>query len=162
MNDEKLNTDCQRKPLMLIGPVGAGKSTLIKALELADGAVKKTEALIYMDQAIDTPGEMITIPHFYNALILNSIRARLVLFLMDASRPCQLPSRLALALKAPVLGVISKVDLGSADNLRKARAALTGAGVEKIVEISSVTGQGLDELNVYITGSPNPAEVGEL
>lgn len=161
MNETKLNTDSQRKPLMLIGPVGAGKSTLLKALELADGAVKKTEALIYMDQAIDTPGEMITIPHFYNALILNSIRARLVLFLMDASRPCQLPARLALALKAPVLGVISKVDLGSEDNLYKARAALTGAGVEKIVEISSVTGQGLDELNAYITGFSSPTRIGE-
>lgn len=152
------NCGAGRKPLMLIGPVGAGKSTLLRALDLCEGAVKKTEAMIYMDQAIDTPGEMITIPHFYSALILNSVRARLILFLMDASRPCQLPSRLALALKAPVLGIISKIDLGAEDNLRKARAALIGAGVKDIIEISSRTGQGLDELNKWITGHlPDPA-----
>jgi Ethanolamine utilization protein len=160
MTETSSNCDGQRKPLMLIGPVGAGKSTLLRALELCDGVVKKTEAMVYMDQAIDTPGEMITIPHFYNALILNSVRARLVLFLMDASRPTQLPSRLALTLRAPVLGLISKIDLATEDNLRKARAALTGAGVKNIVEISSVTGQGLDELNKWITGSPDPAPAG--
>lgn len=160
MSETQPNCDAPRKPLMLIGPVGAGKSTLLRTLEMCDGAVKKTEAMIYMDQAIDTPGEMITIPHFYNALILNSVRARLILFLMDASRPCQLPARLALALKAPVLGVISKIDLATEDGLYKARSALTGAGVKTIVEISSVTGQGLDELNKWITGVPDPTQAG--
>jgi ethanolamine utilization protein EutP len=77
---------------------------------------------------------------------------------MDASRPTQLPSRLALALRAPLLGVISKIDLATEDNLRKARASLAGAGVKEIVEISSVTGQGLDDLNVWITGSSDPAQ----
>jgi len=151
-------TDAQ-KPLMVIGPVGSGKSTLLKALELAEGEVKKTEALTYLGQAIDTPGEMVTIPRFFNALILNSVRARLVLFLMDGGRPTHLPARLALALKAPVAGVISKMDLATPDNLYKARQALKGAGVEKIFEISSVTGEGLDELNNWIAGlSPQGRE----
>ena len=146
------------KPLMMIGPVGAGKSTLIKALELGgskapSASVKKTEAITYYDLAIDTPGEMITIPHFFNALILNSIRARLVVFLMDASRPSQLPSRLALAMKAPSVGVINKIDVAAEGGLRKARAALTTAWVKDIFEISAVTGQGLDEFKEWITRS---------
>lgn len=135
---------------MVIGPVGSGKSTLLKALELADGEVKKTEALTYLSQAIDTPGEMVTIPRFFNALILNSVRARLVLFLMDGSRPTQLPSRLALALKAPVAGVIAKIDLATPASMAKARQALKGAGTDKIFEISSVTGEGLDKLTNWI------------
>ena len=145
---------------MVIGPVGSGKSTLLKALELADGEVKKTEALTYMSQAIDTPGEMVTIPRFFNALILNSIRARLVLFLMDGSRPSHLPARLALALKAPVAGVIAKIDLATPESIYKARQALTGAGTRKIFEISSVTGEGLDELTNWIADhSPREREV---
>ena len=150
------NSDRGLKPLMLIGPVGAGKSTLLRALDLAQGEVKKTEALTYHDQAIDTPGEMITIPHFFNALILNSVRARLILFLMDGSRPTQLPARLALAMKAPVVGIVSKADLATEDTLKKARAALTMAGVKQIFEISSVTGEGMDELNEWIAGCSKP------
>ena len=154
-------TETSQKPLMLIGPVGAGKSTLIKALGLDDAKTdeepggndkaKKTEAITYFNQAIDTPGEMITIPHFYHALILNSVRSRLVLFLMDGQKPTQLPSRLALAMKAPVVGIISKIDRTDEDRLRKARAALTGAGVKEIIEISSLTGEGLEKLRQLIS-----------
>lgn len=143
-----------KKPLMLIGPVGAGKSTLIKALGLDDakesGEARKTEAVTYFSQAIDTPGEMITIPHFYNALILNSVRARMILFLMDGQRPSHLPSRLTMSLKAPVVGVINKVDLADESGLRKARASLKGAGAKNIVEISAVTGQGLKKLKELV------------
>ena len=168
MSDKSQEAAGGLKPLMLIGPVGAGKSTLLRALCLGEGDVKKTEALTYTDQAIDTPGEMITIPHFFNALILNSVRARLVLFLMDASRPTHLPARLALAMKAPVVGIISKIDLATEDGLFKARAALTGAGVKEILPISSVTGEGLDELKEWITdfsrsaGSQAAAGIGKF
>lgn len=150
MNDAKV------KPLMIIGPVGAGKSTLLAALGLGDreqgsGPARKTEAITYMSQAIDTPGEMITIPHFFNALLLNSSRAGLVLFLMDGNKPSQLPARLALAMKAPVVGVISKIDLADEEKLAKARNSLTGAGVKKIYDVSSVSGEGLEELKNGLT-----------
>ena len=140
------------KPVMVIGPVGAGKSTLLRALSMRDDEIKKTEALEYSPQAIDTPGEMITIPHFFNALILNSIRARIVLFLMDASRPSHLPARLGLALKAPAVGVISKIDLAAPANIEKAHQMLKNAGVKEIVEVSSATGEGLDKLKEMIAG----------
>ncbi|MDL2226504.1 EutP/PduV family microcompartment system protein [Deltaproteobacteria bacterium OttesenSCG-928-M10] len=143
----KLN---EMKPVMVIGPVGAGKSTLLATLELHKGEIKKTEAMTYFGQAIDTPGEMITIPRFFNALILNSVRARLILFMMDGHRPTQLPARLALALKAPVVGVVTKIDLASPDNVARARQVLETAGVKKIFEVSSVSGEGLDSLNEWI------------
>jgi ethanolamine utilization protein EutP len=136
---------------MVIGPVGAGKSTLLAALDLCGGQIKKTEALTYLDQAIDTPGEMLSIPRFYNALILNSVRARVVLFLMDSSRPIRLPARLALALKAPVVGVVTKIDLANQGDRLKAAQALHLVGVEKIFEISSLSGEGISELNDWIS-----------
>ena len=149
------------KPVMLVGPVGSGKSTLLKAVlpqSRATGPVRKTEAISYLDQAIDTPGEMVTIPHFYNALILNSVRAGLILFLMDASRPSQLPPRLALAMKAPVLGVISKIDLADDNGRMRARAALSDAGVPESIEVSVTTGEGLEELKKRMADFSAPAD----
>lgn len=143
-------------PIMVIGPVGAGKSTLLSALQLCQGEVKKTEALTYLGKAIDTPGEMITIPRFFNALILNSCRTRVVLFIMDGHKPSQLPARLALALKAPVIGAVSKVDQADPEDLARARQMLQTAGVEEIFEISSVTGQGLAELKQRLS---EPAKI---
>ena len=137
-------------PIMVIGPVGAGKSTLLQALGLGRGEIRKTQALTYLGQAIDTPGEMLTLPRYYNALILNSARASLVLFLMDGSRPTPLPARLALTLKAPVAGVVSKIDAGDPGRLVKAEEALRGAGVERIFQVSAVTGAGLDVLKKWL------------
>ena len=136
----------EARPIMVIGPVGAGKSSLLRALNLGESRLRKTQALTYLGEAIDTPGEMLTLPRYYNALILNSTRARVVLMLMDGDRPARLPARLALALKAPAVGVVNKIDLGDPKNLDRAEAALIGAGVEKIFRVSALTGAGLDEL----------------
>ena len=140
----------RHKPIMVIGPVGSGKSTLLKTLELTTREVKKTESITYSSKAIDTPGEMLSIPRFYNSLILNSVRASLVLFLMDANRPTQLPSRMAQALRAPVVGVISKVDLATDQGRKQAHQVLINAGVKEIVEISVVSGLGVAELKKII------------
>ena len=142
------------RPLMVVGPVGAGKSSLLKALDLGETLVRKTQALTYLGEAIDTPGEMLTLPRYYNALILNSARARLVLMVMDGSRPTPLPARLALALKAPVWGVVSKVDLADSERLIRAEAALAQAGADRFFRISALTGAGLDELKRELAESP--------
>jgi ethanolamine utilization protein EutP len=139
---------------MVIGPVGAGKSTLLTALGLGLGSPRKTQTLTYLGRAIDTPGEMLALPRYYNALILNSARARLVLFLMDGSRPSPLPARLALALKAPVAGVVSKVDASDPGRLIRAENALRGAGVELIFQVSAVTGAGLAVLKKWLGDFP--------
>jgi ethanolamine utilization protein EutP len=141
---------------MVIGPVGAGKSTLLQALGLDQGRPRKTQALTYLGQAIDTPGEMLTLPRYYNALILNSARARLVLFLMDGSRPTPLPARLALALKAPVAGVVSKADMSDPGRLLRAEEALRNAGVERIFQVSALTGAGLAVLKKWLDDFSEP------
>lgn len=141
---------------MLVGPTGAGKSTLIKVLNHLDGKIKKTESVTYLPYAIDTPGEMIHIPFLYNALILNSARASLVLFLISAKRYPRLPSKIALALKVPAVGIVSQIDGAEEMGIRRAKAALAVAGLKKIFHVSSVTGEGIDELREYIlsTGIP--------
>jgi ethanolamine utilization protein EutP len=135
---------------MLIGPTGAGKSTLIKVLNRLDSKVRKTESVTYLPYAIDTPGEMVHIPFLYNALILNSARASLVLFLISAKRYPRLPSKLALALKVPAIGVVSQIDGAEDTGIRRAKSALSIAGLKTIFNVSSVTGEGIDELREFI------------
>jgi ethanolamine utilization protein EutP len=139
------------KPLMVIGPVSSGKSTLLAALGLGPKDIKKTEALTYnLTMSIDTPGEMLSIPRFYNALILNSTRASAVLMIMNGHQPIWLPSRMTKALKTKVVGVITKIDLASEDSIKKAELALKNSGVDKIFKVSPVTGHGLAELGDWI------------
>jgi ethanolamine utilization protein EutP len=139
-----------QKPLMVIGPTGSGKSTLLKCLTLIEGNVKKTESIVYAPLAIDTPGEMIHIPYLYNALILNSSRASLVLFLVSAKQRFRLPSKIALALKAPAIGIVSQIDGAEQAGIENAETALTVAGLQRIFKVSSITGEGIPELREYL------------
>jgi ethanolamine utilization protein EutP len=148
-----LETSGKSKPIMLVGPTGAGKSTLIKALTRTDGTIKKTESVTYLPYAIDTPGEMVHIPFLYNALILNSSRASLVLFLISAKRYPRLPSKIALALKVPAIGIVSQIDGAEETGIRRAKAALGIAGLKIIFNVSSITGEGVDELRDYIVST---------
>ena len=75
------------KRVMVVGQTGAGKTSLLKALGVWEGHVRKTEALAYGPQCIDTPGEFFDIPMFYHVLIQTSIKAAVILFLMDPLRP---------------------------------------------------------------------------
>ena len=138
-------------PLMIIGPVASGKSSLLAALNLSIKPVRKTESLVYNGtESIDTPGEMLAIPKLYNALILNSTRAKVVLMAMDGIRPVQLPPRIALALKAPVVGVVTKMDLAEEETSERAAMFLASAGAKKIFKLSALTGQGLEELRKWL------------
>ena len=135
---------------MVIGPVGSGKSTLLNVLKYIDGEVRKTQSIRYTPLAIDTPGEMMQIPYLYNSFILNSSRARAVFFLVSARQFNRMPPKIALALKAPAFGIVSQIDIADADQIRRAETVLQMVGLKKIFHISSVTGEGLDELNIFL------------
>jgi ethanolamine utilization protein EutP len=127
----------------------------LAALKLGPEGIKKTESLIYnQNQSIDTPGEMLLLPKFFNALILNSTRAAVVLMVMDGRRPTWLPARLCLTLKAPVVGVVTKIDSADDASINKAEKALGVAGVKQVFKISAITGSGLDELKDWLSRMP--------
>jgi ethanolamine utilization protein EutP len=145
----------KQKPIMVIGPVGSGKSTLLKALEYIQGEVRKTQSIRYTPQAIDTPGEMMQIPYLYNSFILNSNRARAVFFLVSARQYNRMPPKIALALKAPAFGIVSKIDGAGTDEIRRAETVLQTVGLKKIFRISSITGEGLEELKKFMDEIPD-------
>ena len=136
--------------VMVIGSSGAGKSTLLGALHLGNERVTKTEMVQFNERSIDTPGEFLD-SRYLGLLLQNAQRARIVLFVMDPTRDSRFPSSFDRAIKARVLGVITKIDVASPEQRLKARKALSLAGAEEVVECSANTGDGIDELKNRIS-----------
>ena len=140
------------KPLrvMAIGPVGAGKSTLLARLGLRGGPAKKTGGVEYHAEAVDTPGEAFEIPTLYHMLIMSSTKASVVLLLADPTKKRRFPARFALSMRAPIIGVVSKIDIATPENILRAEKTLAQSGVRKIFRVSSLTGEGIPDLESYL------------
>lgn len=137
--------------VMLIGPVGAGKTSLIHALQKDSRRVEKTQSIRFCDGAIDTPGEYAQIPRFYSALMVTAMEASKVVIIQDATDlKVSLPPGFAAMFSRPVIGVVTKIDVPGIDRV-KVKSRLLQVGVkEPIFFISAHTGEGLDELVEYI------------
>lgn len=136
--------------IMLIGPVGVGKTTLVHALNHDCRKAEKTQSVCFCDGAIDTPGEYTQIPRFYSALLVTAMQASVVVLVLDAvDRRITLPPGFSCMFSRKVIGVVTKVDLPEADR-DNAMARLRQAGVkEPIFFVSAKTGEGLEELLGY-------------
>ena len=137
--------------IMLVGPVGAGKTSLIATLQQKEFAVNKTSCIEFHDGAIDTPGEYAQIPRYYSALLVTAMEAELIIVVQNAAETrLSLPPGFVGMFSRPVIGVVSKVDLPGIDRER-AKARLKEAGVRnEIFCVSSYTGEGIESLLEYI------------
>lgn len=136
--------------ILLIGRSGCGKTSLILRLQGKATQAKKTQAAEYSNDFIDIPGEYLEVRSFYRALIVLTSEARAAALLQSADDPENLyPSGLARAFSKPIVGVVTKMDLSSADPDR-AEAILRQAGAGQIFFVSSLTGEGIDELNHHL------------
>jgi ethanolamine utilization protein EutP len=132
---------------MLIGAVGAGKTTLFRALVGDEAPVRKTQTADYGEWLIDTPGEYAEIIGFRHRLVALANEAKLLLVVQDATRArsCFPPGYL-LTFPRPALGIVSKTDLPEADADRAA-AFLREAGVKgEIHPVSATLGSGMAAL----------------
>lgn len=136
--------------VMLVGPVGAGKTSLIHALQKDPTKAQKTQSIRFCDGAIDTPGEYAQIPRFYSALMTTAMQASIVVIVQDATDlKVNLPPGFAAMFARPVIGVVTKIDVPGIDRV-KVKSRLLEIGVkEPIFFISSYTGEGLDDLIEY-------------
>lgn len=144
----KQNLDMDK--VMLVGPVGAGKTSLIHALQKDPKRVEKTQSIRFCDGAIDTPGEYAQIPRFYSALMVTAMEAAIIVVVQDGTDlKVNLPPGFASMFSRPVIGVVTKIDVPGIDRV-KVKSRLFEVGVkEPIFFISSLTGEGLDELAEY-------------
>ena len=136
---------------MVVGPVGTGKSTLLQQM-YHGGQVNKTQSIEYEHNSIDTPGEFVEIPFYHHCLFATALEADLIIFLQDATVDRLLfPPGFATGFPKRSMGVITKIDKEGADIERSKRILETLATTENVfIAVSSVTGEGIEELSQYI------------
>lgn len=135
------------KRVMIIGAVGAGKSTLVKALFGDEQPARKTQALEYHDWIIDTPGEYTENPLYYRSLMATSLEAGMIMLVHDATRDRNyFPPGFAQGFPIPAIGVVTKVDDPKADVQKAVRLLRESLPEGEIFLTSALTQAGIAEL----------------
>lgn len=139
------------KRIMLVGSIGCGKTTFCQAINGLDLKYKKTQAIEIINSVIDTPGEYLEHRSFLQALVVTSVEVDVVIFMQDPLQQRNMFSPgMAAAFPVPVIGVISKTDSATADEIDQAFQLLTLAGAHPIFKVSSITNQGLKDFIAYL------------
>ncbi|SKC37890.1 EutP/PduV family microcompartment system protein [Maledivibacter halophilus] len=138
------------KKIILIGRTGSGKTTLVQALNNYSIEYKKTQAVEFYNNIIDTPGEYIESRRFYNALIALSFDCDIIALVQDCSDDgCIFPPEFAAMFNKIVIGIVTKIDCKKG-NINYAKECLYNAGVSKIFKVSSLKGSGLDSIKMFL------------
>lgn len=139
--------------ILLIGGIGAGKTSLKQRLLHETMAYRKTQVLEFSGLFIDCPGEYLEIPRYYHVLIDVSHRVEEIWALQDASEVySHYPPNFTRVFRKPVIGIVTKIDLPGADADR-AVSLLRYAGIKESIHLTSVvTGEGCDALNSRLVG----------
>ena len=132
---------------MVVGAVGCGKTTLCQRLHGHKLIYKKTPAIDYFPEAVDTPGEFAQQRMFYSRLLVTATEVEVIVLLQSVTQAGQIfPPLMTNMFNKPVIGVITKIDLAQSDEeILLARKQLELAGVQKIFQLSSTTNQGVEE-----------------
>ncbi|MBN6189434.1 ethanolamine utilization protein EutP [Aneurinibacillus sp. BA2021] len=136
---------------MLIGAIGAGKSTLTNALLENRQPAVKTQTLHYRDWIVDTPGEYTENPLFYKNLMATALEVTHVLFIQDATHPkAVFPPGFATGIPKLAIGVVTKIDAQDADASRAAVQLRRAMPVGPILFVSALTGSGLEHIRPLV------------
>jgi ethanolamine utilization protein EutP len=148
------NENMMMKPkVMIIGGIGAGKSSLIARMIGSSEEVRKTQTIIYDNCTIDTPGEYIENPFMYKNIIAVAEEASYIIFVQELNQMrCIYPPGLARSFNRKTVGVVTKAD-GDLTNLESVLRNFREIGIDEPYFITSAkTGQGLKELKDYLFG----------
>lgn len=138
--------------VIFMGRTGSGKTTLCQKLDELDVRYKKTQAIEFYKNAIDTPGEYLENRQFYRALIMSSVDAKLIAILADPTKKDNyIPPAFTGTFAKEVIGIVTKTDLVSCrEEIERVRKELREAGIQTIFEIDTLKEIGIEELFLYI------------
>ncbi len=132
------------KRMLLIGRTGHGKTTLVQAVNRLDSVYRKTQALEFHPNMVDTPGEYIENRLFYKALIVTSAECDIIALVQACdTEDCIFPPGFASIFPKPVIGIITKADSVFCMEAN-AIMQLERSGAKEIYVTSSVTGEGME------------------
>lgn len=139
------------KKVLMVGNVACGKTTLLQVLDGQVPEYKKTQSIETIAQNIDSPGEYLERRVNLQNLLVTSVDTDMVLFLLDPTQDRFMYSAgQSAAFPVPVAGVITKADLATPEQISNAKELLEITGASPIFVISSMTGQGMDELMAFL------------
>lgn len=137
----------KRNRCMMLGSIGAGKSTLTKALLGHEKKAVKTQALVYDDWIVDTPGEYTENPMYYKNIMATSLEVTHVLFLQDATKKKTIfPPGFSTGINKLPIGVVTKSDSEKADLQRAIKQLRKVIPKGPIVITSAEEKEGLDHI----------------
>ncbi|PLS17303.1 ethanolamine utilization protein EutP [Bacillus sp. M6-12] len=136
---------------MLIGSIGAGKSTLTNSLLGREVKAVKTQSLNYYDWIVDTPGEYTENPLFYKNIMATALEVTHVLYLQDATNQKLIfPHGFSSGFNKLAIGVVTKSDSERADvNLAVSQLKRVIAK-GPIVITSSYKNEGIQEIRELV------------
>lgn len=141
---------------MLIGQIGAGKTTLFNGLFGKDEAARKTQVMEFEGSCgIDTPGEYFSHPRMYHALITMSAEVERLMYVHPADVfDCRLPPGLLdVYANKSIDAVVTKMDRPDID-LPRVERLLRDAGVNgRIFPVSMHDLSSIDAVRRYLLGN---------
>ena len=137
------------KRILLIGKSMCGKTTLTQRIHGLDIKYEKTQMLTYSNDILDTPGEYMENRMLYKALIVSSYDCDVIGMVQACDEEHNVfPPGFSTAFTKPVIGIVTKTDLGG--NPEKAKEILEMAGAEKVFIVSAYENKGVEELVKYL------------
>ncbi|MDO5084061.1 ethanolamine utilization protein EutP [Arachnia propionica] len=133
--------------ILLVGSIGAGKTTFRQRLQGLPIEYAKTQAIETFGSTVDTPGEYLEVGRYKHALMLASYDVDTVVLIQAADNDdTRYPPGFASSFNREVLGVVTKTGLASPAQIEQAVAHLQRAGATPILTVDSITGDGFDEV----------------
>ena len=150
----------KQKRIILIGRSAAGKTTLCQRMNNEELKYHKTQTIEVVNQTmIDTPGEYLQRMYFRGALMVTAADADVIVFVQAATDTMNwFPPAYNTQFAKPAVGVITKADLASEEELETARGYLDAAGAERIFVTSNVSGEGVNEFLEFLGYNKEEAE----
>lgn len=139
------------KHILVVGRTASGKTTLLQRLMDQPISYKKTYAIEIVGDAIDTPGEYMDHKRLFRSLLVTCTEAEALVLVHDCTDTVStfFPG-MASAFQIPVIGVVSKTDLGDEQGIRYGEEILKLAGADKVYKVSSYSDEGIDVLREYL------------
>ena len=137
--------------IIVVGRTACGKTTLLQRLMEQPIEYRKTYAIEIYGDAIDTPGEYMDHKKLFHSLMVTCTNAEALVLLHDCTDSVStfFPG-MATAFQIPVIGVVSKTDLGTEQDIRYGDEILKMAGADRVFHVSAYTDEGVKELRDYL------------
>ncbi|HSO70207.1 MAG TPA: EutP/PduV family microcompartment system protein [Arachnia sp.] len=136
-------TSVECPSILLVGSVGSGKTTFRQRLRDEDIEYVKTQAIEAFDGIVDTPGEFLQHGRLRSALQVVAFDVDLVVLMVDPTTGgARIPPGFATSFNRDVIGVVTKTDLATAEEIEAASVLLREAGASPVLHVDSVSGAG--------------------